>query len=91
MKMQQLTIRHLALCRRLRWPHAEGVGQVEKRRSVARAVPGQGWRVWNMKAERFWGEVCRFVPDALLAELNGPKRPEHLARLARALGSGASN
>jgi len=54
-----------------------------KRRFVAQAEPGTGWRVWDNKAKKFWGERFRLRPDALIDELNGARRSEELVRLAR--------
>ncbi len=56
-----------------------------KSRYVAKAVAGVGWRVWNTKMKRFWGEVYAAQPDALLSELNGLKCPARLTELNRQL------
>jgi hypothetical protein len=37
---------------------------------VARGVPG-GYRIWNNKARRWWGDLYELCPDELLKELNG--------------------
>lgn len=50
---------------------------------MARAEAGRGWRVWDRKLQRFWGERYRDFPERLLAELNGGKRPERLSELIR--------
>jgi hypothetical protein len=52
-------------------------------RYVARAVPGRGWRIWNRKTKRWWGNFFVEFPSALLDELNGPKRPEEISKLSR--------
>jgi hypothetical protein len=39
---------------------------------VARGVPG-GYRVWDNKVRRWWGDLYELCPDALLDELNGGK------------------
>jgi hypothetical protein len=54
-----------------------------KRRWVARAVAGEGWRIWDNKLKRFWGQTYDAVPEALLDELNGQKRPDRLTDLQR--------
>jgi hypothetical protein len=43
-----------------------------KRRSVARGVPG-GYRIWDNKARRWWGDLYELCPDDLLDELNGAR------------------
>jgi hypothetical protein len=55
-----------------------------RKRFVARAEAGRGWRIWDKQQKRWWGPVLSRQPDALLAELNGPKRPERLTELLRA-------
>ncbi|PYC78146.1 hypothetical protein C7C46_16730 [Streptomyces tateyamensis] len=55
---------------------------MSSRRYVARGVPG-GYRVWNAKMRRWWGELYELCPDELLDELNGAARPEKLTELAR--------
>lgn len=54
-----------------------------KRRYVGKAEAGVGWRIWDNKVGRWWGEPFSYYPDALLKELNGAKRPEHLTELQR--------
>jgi len=55
----------------------------EKRRFVAKAESEQGWRIWDNKIRRWWGEHYSQYPEQLLAELNGEKRPEQLTELIR--------
>jgi hypothetical protein len=43
---------------------------VSRRRYVARGVPG-GYRIWDNKNRRWWGELYQLCPDDLLTELNG--------------------
>ncbi len=50
------------------------------RRYVAKGIPG-GWRIWNKKTKKWWGELYECQPDELLEELNGLKRPEILSKL----------
>jgi len=57
----------------------------KRRRYVGRAVVGVGWRVWDNKRKRFWGQVYDPLPLALLEELNGEKRPQSLTLLANLL------
>jgi hypothetical protein len=54
-----------------------------KRRYVGRAITATGWRIWDNKMQRFWGEVYDPYPQTLLDELNGEKRPQLLANLAK--------
>jgi len=51
---------------------------------VAKAVPGSGWRVWDRKRSCWWGNDFAAHPEALLVELNGPKRPDRITELSRA-------
>ena len=51
-----------------------------KRRFVARSVPG-GYRIWNTKMNKWWGDTYDYCPDALLAELNGERRPDKVTAL----------
>jgi hypothetical protein len=39
-----------------------------KRRYVGRAIAATGWRIWDNKLHRFWGEVYDPFPQALLDE-----------------------
>ena len=52
-------------------------------RYVAKAVPGSGWRVWDRKQNRWWGNHFTAYPASLLVELNGPKRPDRIVELSR--------
>jgi hypothetical protein len=58
------------------------MGKVETR-FVAKSEAGQGWRIWNRKSKRWWGQALAQYPEQLLAELNGEKRPERLVELTR--------
>jgi hypothetical protein len=49
---------------------------------VARGVPG-GYRIWNTKARRWWGELYELCPDDLLAELNGAADDEKITALLK--------
>lgn len=55
-------------------------------RFVCKAVPGEGWRVWDRKLKRWWGNFFPDYPTALLAELNGQKRPDRITELSKASG-----
>ena len=52
-------------------------------RYVSKAIPGVGWRVWNRKTKRWWGNYFKDYPEAVLVEMNGQKRPEALVKLAK--------
>lgn len=45
-------------------------GIVSRRRYVARGVPG-GYRIWDNRGHRWWGDLYELCPDDLVAELNG--------------------
>ncbi|MFD8561961.1 hypothetical protein ACWDOR_12570 [Streptosporangium canum] len=51
-----------------------------RRRYVARGVPG-GYRIWDNKARRWWGDLYELCPDDLLNELNGEKNSEKITAL----------
>lgn len=53
-------------------------------RYVTKTVDG-GWRIWNRKQKRWWGEAYINRPDDLVDELNGKKRPERLVELQKSL------
>jgi len=59
------------------------VVSVSRRRYVARGVPG-GYRIWDHKARRWWGDHYEVCPDDLLTELNGGADPARITtRLKR--------
>ncbi|MCE7049061.1 hypothetical protein LYO46_22405 [Streptomyces purpurascens] len=41
-----------------------------RRSHVARGVPG-GYRIWDNRGQRRWGDLYELCPDDLLTELNG--------------------
>jgi hypothetical protein len=41
-----------------------------RKRFVARAEAGRGWRIWDNQQKRWSGPALTRQPDALLAELN---------------------
>ena len=54
---------------------------------MARGIHG-GYRIWDNKARRWWGELYELCPDELLAELNGGRdyeKDQALLRMCRAL------
>ncbi|MFA1542896.1 hypothetical protein ACQPZP_32500 [Spirillospora sp. CA-142024] len=53
-----------------------------KRRYVARGVPG-GYRIWDTKAHKWWGDHYELCPDDLLAELNGNRDYAKITALLR--------
>lgn len=50
---------------------------------VAKAEAGVGWRIWNRRTKRWWGNFFAEYPQAVLQELNGLARQEVLVRLCR--------
>jgi hypothetical protein len=54
-----------------------------RRRYVAKAAAGAGWRIWDNIGKRWWGEHYRDLPGRLLSELNGAKRPDRIRDLIR--------
>ncbi|RZU21862.1 hypothetical protein [Streptomyces sp. BK239] len=55
---------------------------MSRRRYVARGVPG-GYRIWDSRGRRFWGDFYELCPDDLLAELNGPADRDRVVALMR--------
>ncbi|MCX2950582.1 hypothetical protein [Lentzea sp. NEAU-D7] len=53
-----------------------------KRQYVARGVPG-GYRIWNNKSRRWWGDHYELCPDDLLAELNAAADPARITALLK--------
>ncbi|WP_084316101.1 hypothetical protein [Actinospica robiniae] len=43
---------------------------MSRRRYVARGVPG-GYRIWDNRANRWWGDLYELCPDDLVNALNG--------------------
>ncbi|BCY12010.1 hypothetical protein [Actinoplanes sp. L3-i22] len=52
------------------------------RRYVARGVPG-GYRIYDNKGRRWWGDHYEVCPDELLSELNGAADPDRITELLR--------
>ncbi|WP_405612996.1 hypothetical protein [Streptomyces sp. NBC_01508] len=55
---------------------------MSRRRYVARGVPG-GYRVWDNRGRRWWGELYELCPDRLLDELNGAADPGRITALLK--------
>jgi hypothetical protein len=55
---------------------------VSKRRYAARGVPG-GYRIWDNRARRWWGDHYELCPDDQLAELNGPADHDRITTLLK--------
>ena len=54
-----------------------------KNRYVVKAVAGKGWRVWNRKTQRWWGNYFKEYPDDLLDELNGNRDTKKIVELSK--------
>jgi hypothetical protein len=55
---------------------------MSRRRYVARGVPG-GYRIWDNRAQRWWGDLYELCPDDLLHEQNGAKDHEKITALLK--------
>ena len=55
---------------------------MSRRRYVAHGVPG-GYRTWDNKTGRWWGDLYELCPDDLLAELNRDKDYQKITDLLR--------
>jgi hypothetical protein len=55
---------------------------MSRRRYVARGVPG-GYRIWDSKGRRWWGDLYELCPDDLLDELNGEANYEKITALLK--------
>ena len=53
------------------------------RRFVCKAIPGEGWRIWDTTERQWWGNMYAQYPTALLVELNGQKRPNVITALSK--------
>ena len=49
---------------------------------MPRGVPG-GWRIWDNKTRRWWGDHYEVQPDELVAELNGEADYERITALLK--------
>lgn len=55
---------------------------VSRRRYVARGVPG-GYRIWDNRGRRWWGDLYELCPDDLLTELNGAADQDRITALLK--------
>jgi hypothetical protein len=55
---------------------------MSRRQYVARGVPG-GYRIWDNKRRRWWGELYELCPDDLTAELNGAADHDRITALVK--------
>ncbi len=55
---------------------------MSRRRYVARGAPG-GYRIWDNRGGRWWGDLYELCPDDLLVELNGRADPARLTALMK--------
>ncbi|MFC8618558.1 hypothetical protein ACFT9M_19370 [Micromonospora purpureochromogenes] len=53
-----------------------------RRRYVAKGVPG-GYRIWDNRVLRWWGDFYELYPDDLLDELNGEANYEKITVLLK--------
>lgn len=53
-----------------------------RRRYVARGVAG-GYRIWDNRTRRWWGDLYELCPDELLDELNGARDYAKMTALLR--------
>ncbi|MBB6398919.1 hypothetical protein BKA00_005833 [Actinomadura coerulea] len=49
---------------------------------MARGVPG-GYRIWDNRRRKWWGDVYELCPDDLLTELNGDADNQKVTDLLR--------
>lgn len=54
-----------------------------RKKYVARAITGVGWRIWNRQQQKWWGNAFKAYPEELLNELNGANRPERIVELSK--------
>ncbi|MEU1347573.1 hypothetical protein ABZ438_12940 [Streptomyces sp. NPDC005786] len=55
---------------------------MSKRRYVARGVPG-GYRIWDNRGRKWWGDHYELCPDDLLRELNGDANLDAITALMK--------
>ncbi|MEY9967601.1 hypothetical protein ABIA33_005674 [Streptacidiphilus sp. MAP12-16] len=55
---------------------------MSRRRYVARGVPG-GYRIWDKKGRRWWGDHYELCPDDLVTALNAKASPETITALLK--------
>ena len=54
----------------------------KRRRFVGKGVP-KGYKIWDNKIKRWWGETYQHYPDELIKELNGDKNPTQLIKITK--------
>ncbi|MFJ4846927.1 MULTISPECIES: hypothetical protein [unclassified Streptomyces] len=55
---------------------------MSRRRYVPRGVPG-GYRIWDNKGRRWWGDLYQLCPDDLVAALSGGANHERITALLK--------
>jgi hypothetical protein len=55
---------------------------MSRRRYVVRGVPG-GYRIWDNRARRWWGDHYEVQPDELVAEFNDDADYERITTLLK--------
>lgn len=55
---------------------------MSRRRYVARGVPG-GYRIWDNKGHRWWGDLYELCPDELVTALNAKASSERITALLK--------
>ncbi|MEV0297730.1 hypothetical protein [Nocardia sp. NPDC050710] len=55
---------------------------MSRRRYVARGVPG-GYRIWDNKVRRWWGDLYELCPDELVDALNRGRDHETITVLLK--------
>lgn len=56
-------------------------------RYVMKSEAGKGWRIWNNKMRKWWGNWFPVQPDELVQELNSQKRPDVIVTLTKKYSS----
>lgn len=55
----------------------------KRRRFVGKGIPKGGYKIWDSKIKRWWGETYKYYPDELIKELNGDKKPTQLIAITK--------
>ncbi|MDX3839790.1 hypothetical protein [Streptomyces europaeiscabiei] len=55
---------------------------MSRRRYVARGLPG-GYRIWDNRGRRWWGDFYELCPDDLVVELNGQADQARISALMK--------
>lgn len=56
---------------------------VANHKYVVKAVADKGWRVWDRKMKKWWGNFFKEYPQELIDELNGLRRPCEIVKLSK--------